>query len=363
MKAIVLCAGEGTRLRPISFTGPKHLIPIANKPILIHIIEDIAASGIREVGVIINRRWEDTFREALTGTGKRWNIDISFIYQDEPRGLAHAAKTAQDFVAGDPFLMCLGDNLLQRGLAETVRQFEESGANALISLYEVDNPSVFGVAELDGEHVVSLEEKPKQPKSNWAIIGNYIFDNNVFDVVDTLKPSARGEYEITDAIQGLVDLGLNVAPHFVNGWWLDTGTADDMIQANRRKLLELVHKGQIDVGTVIWDDCREEMLPKGTQIINSEIRGPVIIGSGCRIEESFIGPFTSIGDGVTVFRSEIENSILLNECELIDFGPRLDKSIIGRRAKLLTNGDSHFTTASTFILADDSVVHLRRQGT
>mgnify|MGYP005848018291 CR=1 FL=1 len=360
MKAIVLCAGEGTRLRPISFTGPKHLIPIANKPIVLHIIESIVDAGIHEVGLIINRGWESAFRDALASAAARMNIRIEFVYQDEPLGLAHAAACAHDFVADEPFLMYLGDNLLEKGVNGIVSRYNEGGLNAVISLYAVDNPSAFGVAELEDARIVRVVEKPKEPKSNWAIMGVYLFDSHVFEVIDNLKPSWRGEYEITDAIQGLIDRGLTVAPHFVEGWWLDAGTPEDMIQANRRKLLKLANNSRTDVGTVIWDECRASELPEGTVVRNSELRGPVIIGANCQIIDSYIGPFTSIGDGVTVIDSEVENSILLNGCQIRDFGPRLDKSIIGRRARLTATVAGVGSSASTFILADDSVVNLRQ---
>ncbi len=360
MKAIVLCAGEGTRLRPLSFTGPKHLIPIANKPIVIHIVEAIVEAGIRDIGLIINRGWEATFQEALADARERWNIRVEFVYQDKPLGLAHAAGCARDFVAGEPFLMYLGDNLLEKGVIGSVERYRAGGLNAVISLYEVGNPSAFGVAELEGERIVRVVEKPKAPKSNWAIMGVYLFDRHVFDVIDRLKPSWRGEYEITDAIQGLIDDGLAVAPHFVEGWWLDAGTPDDMIQANRRKLLQLAANTQTHAGTVIWDECRAEDLPESTTIRNSEIRGPVIIGKGCEITDSYVGPFTSIGDGVKIMSSEVENSILLNGCQIQEFGPRIDKSIIGRRAKLTASTGGVGLSSSTFILADDSVVNLRQ---
>lgn len=360
MKAIVLCAGEGTRLRPISFTGPKHLIPIANKPIVIHIIESIAETGIGEIGLIINRGWESAFARALADAHERWDVRVQFIYQDTPLGLAHAAGCAREFVGREPFLMYLGDNLLEKGVAGIVEQFRAGGQNAVISLYEVDNPSAFGVAELENGRVVRVVEKPKQPRSNWAIMGVYLFDSNVFDVIDALKPSWRGEYEITDAIQGLIDRGLAVTPHFVQGWWLDAGTPDDMIQANRRKLLQLAGNSRTDAGTVIWDECYVEDMPEGTVVRNSEIRGPVIIGKGCQIADAYIGPFTSIGDGVTVVGSEVENSILLNDCQILEFAPRLDKSIIGQRARLTSSTAGVGSSASRFILADDSVVHLRQ---
>lgn len=354
MKAIVLCAGEGTRLRPITFTGPKHLIPIANKPILLHIIEDIAMSGINEVGIIINRKWEEIFREALNASCDRWGMSVEFIYQDEPLGLAHAAGTARDFVGDDPFLMCLGDNLLQQGIKPLVDRFNAEKLNGVVALYEVEDPTAFGVAELEDERISRVVEKPKDPKSNWAIVGMYIFDPNVFGIIDSLKPSWRGEYEITDAIQGMVDAGYKMAPHFVDGWWMDTGRALDMIEANRRVLLQKPGNRVTDVGTIIWDEVDTDLLLEDTEIINSEIRGPIIIGKNCRIEDSYIGPFTSIGDGVRVVGSGVENSILLDHCEVQHFKPRLDKSIIGRRAKLSK------ATGPVAVLgvADDSVIEV-----
>ncbi|MBN1285793.1 MAG: glucose-1-phosphate thymidylyltransferase [Anaerolineae bacterium] len=352
MKAIVLCAGEGTRLRPITFTGPKHLIPIANKPILLHIIDDIVAAGINQVGIIINRKWEQAFRDALNDTCSHWGIDVDYIYQDQPLGLAHAAGTARGFVGDEPFLMCLGDNLLQQGIKPLVNRFNAENLNCVVSLYEVKNPSAFGVADLKGQRISRVVEKPKEPPSNWAIVGMYVFDPNVFGIIDNLKPSWRGEYEITDAIQGMIDAGFNVAPHFIEGWWMDTGQAADMIEANRRVLLQTPGSRVTDAGTIIWDEVRPDLLPEDTTILNSEIRGPIIIGKGCHIEDSYIGPFTSLGDGVRVVRSGIENSILLDHCEVYRFKPRLDKSIIGRRAKLT----SATGPTATLGVADDSVI-------
>jgi len=355
MKAIILCAGRGTRLRPLTFSNAKHLIPIANKPVMLYGLEAIVAAGITEIGVIIGENRSDFVREL--GNGERWGIKISYIVQEEPKGLAHAARVARDFVQREPFLMYLGDNIFQSGMREAVKLYTAHHPQAITFLYEVEDPRPYGVAELEGDRVVSVVEKPKEPKSRWILTGAYIFEPVVFDVIDQLKPSGRGEYEITDAIQGLVEQGSQVLPYFVKGWWVDTGNAADMLRANRLILRQaeprsghgvVVDERSAVVGDVILED--------GVQIRNSTVRGPAIIGAQSQIVDSFVGSFTSIGRDVTIEHSEIEHSIVMDGCTISNIAGRIDDSVFGRNITLL-RADS-LPKTHKFLLADDSQMQL-----
>ncbi len=355
MKAIILCAGLGTRLRPLTFSNAKHLIPIANKPVMFYGLEAIIEAGVTEIGVIVGENRSD-FVQAL-GNGKRWGVQISYIVQEQPKGLAHAAKVAQEFVGDEPFIMYLGDNLFQMGLKEAVKLFHLHQPDAVAFLCEVEDPRAYGVAELDGERVIRVVEKPKEPMSNWALTGAYIFKPIVFEVIDDLKPSARGEYEITDAIQGLIERGRQVMPYFVQGWWVDTGNAADMLQANRLILRQIEGR----VGQDVQVDAQSEIvgdviLEDGVQIVGSTIRGPAIIGAGSQILNSFIGPFTSIGERVCIEQSEIEHSIIMDGCTIRNIERRIDDSVFGRNITLLRA--DHRPQVHKFLLADNSQVRL-----
>ncbi len=355
MKAIILCAGRGTRLRPLTFSNAKHLIPIANKPVMLYGLESIAAAGITEVGVIVGENRSEFVREL--GSGERWGVRISYIIQEEPKGLAHAARVAKDFCQNEPFLMYLGDNLFQVGMKEAVKLHVAHQPRAITFLYEVEDPRAYGVAELEGDRVVRVVEKPKEPKSRWILTGAYIFDPMVFDIIDNLKPSWRGEYEITDAIQGLIDCGAPVMPYFVPGWWVDTGNAADMLRANRLILRQIsAHVGQgvhVDGCSTVVGDV---VLGDGVQIRNSTIRGPAIIGAQSQIVDSFVGSFTSIGRDVKVERSEIEHSIVMDGCTICHIDGRIDDSVLGRNITLLRA--ESLPRAHKFLLADDSQVRL-----
>jgi glucose-1-phosphate thymidylyltransferase len=355
MKAIILCAGRGTRLRPLTFSNAKHLIPIANKPVMFYGLEAIIEAGITEVGVIVGENRSDFVREL--GNGERWGIQITYIVQEEPKGLAHAASFARDFVQDQPFLMYLGDNIFQAGMKEVVKLYTAHRPNAIAFLYEVEDPRPYGVAELEGDQVVRVIEKPKEPKSRWILTGAYIFEPSVFDVIDQLKPSQRGEYEITDAIQGLVDRGARVMPYFVPGWWIDTGNAADMLRANRLVLRQIETK----IGeNVVMDEhsalVGDVILGEGVQIRNSTVRGPAIIGPQSHIVDSFIGSFTSIGRDVTIAHSEIEHSIIMDGCIINDVEGRIDDSVFGRNITL-RRADC-LPRAHKFLLADDSQISL-----
>lgn len=357
MKALVLAGGSGTRLRPITFTRAKQLVPVANKAILFYGLEAIAAAGIREVGVIVG----DTAPEvmAAVGDGSAWGLDVTYIPQDKPRGLAHAVVIAEEYMAGEPFVMYLGDNLIKDGISDLVSDFETAEASdAHILLAHVPNPTAFGVAEVDDGRVVRLVEKPAEPRSDLALVGVYLFRSAIFEAVGSIEPSARGELEITDAIQWLVDHGRTVTPHVIDGWWKDTGKLDDLLEANRI-LLE-------DIATDIRGEVAEGVRIEGRVIIgkgsvvdgNSRLRGPICIGEDVRIVDSYVGPFTSLADGVQVLGSEVEHSILLQHSRLESVRGRVSDSLFGVGAVVRSSATT--PSASRFMVGDNSEVEIAR---
>ncbi len=353
MKAIILCAGEGTRLRPLTHTGAKHLIPVANKPVVHYVIEDLVRAGIRQVGVVVSPNVERAFKRNL-GDGSRWDAKIEYIVQREPKGLAHAAACAQDFLGDAPFVMTLGDNLLEQGVGAYVERFRREKAHAMVLLHAVDNPSAFGVAKLEGERVVQLLEKPKNPPSNLAIVGVYLFDPSVFEAIANIEPSWRGELEITDAMQRMIDDGLRVVPAQVEGWWRDVGKPEDMLDANRL-LLEKIEprlEGDIDQATTVRGRVWVEA---GAVVRQSELRGPLIVGAGTRVERSFVGPFTALAEHCFVQNSEIEYSIVMEHSKVRGV-QRIDHSLIGRHVEVGHNDG--LPKAYTLILGDNSHVEL-----
>jgi glucose-1-phosphate thymidylyltransferase len=332
LKGLILSGGAGTRLRPITHTSAKQLVPVANKPVLFYGIEALVDAGVEEIGIIIAPETGDEIREAA-GDGSQFGAEITYIVQDKPAGLAHAVLTAEPFIAGSPFVMYLGDNLLRDGLRGLVQTFVESSPDALILLTPVDDPSSYGVAELDGERIVRLIEKPKDPPSNLALVGVYLFKPAIFEAARALQPSWRGELEITEAIQGLIDDGHQVQSEVVRGWWKDTGRLADMLEANRLVLEELETRleGEID------EQSRVEgrvVLEAGASLTRSVVRGPAVIGAGACIEDAYIGPYTSIGEEVHVRRSEVEHSIVLSGSVVEDLGTRMEASLLGRNVKL-----------------------------
>lgn len=353
MKAIILCAGEGTRMRPLTYTGAKHLIPVANKPVISYIIESIASAGIKELGIVVSPHREEEFKLTL-GDGSRWGLKISYILQRQPRGLAHAVGCAQEFLEREPFLVYLGDNLLENGVTEFVKAFEHGGVNASLMLVEVEDPRSFGVAQLKDSQIVKVIEKPQEPPSNLAIVGVYLFDGKIFEAIREIKPSWREELEITDAIQRLIDKGYRVTPHLVQGWWKDVGKPDDILQANRFLLERITThvEGKLDERSQIKG--RVHIAPRA-QIQNSELRGPLVIGEDAFIKDSFIGPFTAIGPRVTLTESEIEYSIVMEGSKLEGVG-RIDHSLIGRNVEI-TKKDRR-PEALSFVLADNSQIKL-----
>jgi len=328
MKGLILSGGKGTRLYPLTYTRAKQLIPVANKPILFRVIEAIRDAGIDEIGIVVGETADEI--KTAVGRGGRWGIDVTFISQDQPLGLAHAVKVSRDFLQDDPFVMFLGDNVIQGGITELVQQFQQSDWNSQIVLTRVEQPEQYGVAELNGEgRIVRLIEKPKDPPSDLALVGIYMFDHLVHQAVDEIQPSWRGELEITDAIQWLVENGHQVFPYVHRGWWIDTGRPGDMLEANGMVLEELTPRveGYVDRDSEV--DTRVTV-EKGAEIINSVLRGPTIIGERSRIVNAYVGPFTSIYHDVTLENSEIERSIVLENSTIRDIPARIEDSLIGR---------------------------------
>ncbi|UCE72668.1 MAG: glucose-1-phosphate thymidylyltransferase [Nitrospiraceae bacterium] len=355
MKAIILSGGKGTRLRPLTYSGAKQLVPVANKPILFYCIENIVQVGIKEIGIIISPETGQEIKDTV-GDGSRWKVKIEYIIQDMPGGLAHAIKTAREFLGGSSFVMYLGDNLIGTGIEKFVNDFNTNKPEALILLKEVDNPEQFGVAEVtEDKSVVRLIEKPKVPPSNLALVGIYIFSPKVHEAIEMIRPSERGELEITDAIQKLIETGSNVESFILDMWWLDTGKKDDMLTANAIVLDEWLTES-IDASVDEESNILGRVsIAKGSEIINSKIRGPVVIGENTVVKDSFVGPYTSIGDNVTVVKSSVEHSVIMSGSELHDI-ERLEESLIGRKVKISQNSTRH--KALRLLLGDDSVVEV-----
>jgi glucose-1-phosphate thymidylyltransferase len=351
LKGLILSGGKGTRLRPITYTSAKQLVPVANKPVLFYGIEAMARAGIREVGIIIAPETGDEIR-AAAGSGERFGVSITYIVQDEPLGLAHAVLTAEPFLGAAPFVMYLGDNLLQGGIEDLVAAFRSSRPDALILLTPVPDPEQYGVAELRNGTVVQLVEKPAAPKTDLALVGVYMFTECVHGAARAIEPSGRGELEITDAIQYLVDQGMRVEPHIVQGWWKDTGRLGDMLAANRlvldtiqsRMEGELVDS-QVDGRVVIEAVARLE---------RSTVRGPAIIGAGARLTDCYVGPYTAIGEGCDIRNAEVEHSILLAGSSVHDLAGRMESSLLGRNVTI--GRDQRQPRAFRFLVGDNSEI-------
>jgi glucose-1-phosphate thymidylyltransferase len=327
MKGLILSGGKGTRLRPITHTSAKQLVPIANKPILFYAIECVVNAGIEKIGIVVGDTKEEV--KKTIGNGKEFGTKISYIEQSAPLGLAHAVKIAKDFIDNEPFVMFLGDNLIKGGITNLVEKFVNEKANCQVLLASVPNPHQFGVAELKNGRIINLVEKPNNPASDLALVGVYMFDKTIFEAVDAIKPSKRAELEITDAIQYLIDNDFVVLPHIIDSWWKDTGKLEDMLEANRIMLedIESRNDGTVDVESTILGKV---IIDKDAIIKNSIIRGPAIIGSGTTISDSYIGPFTSIHNNVSINDSEIEHSIVLSDCKINFIGSRIEDSLLGR---------------------------------
>jgi glucose-1-phosphate thymidylyltransferase len=354
MKGLILSGGKGTRLRPLTYTSAKQLIPVANKPILFYGIEFMRDAGITDIGIIVG----DTRAEIMerVGDGSRFGVKVEYIYQPEPLGLAHAVLTAEPYLGDSEFVMYLGDNLLRDGITKIVQQYNERKPDCMILLTHVKNPQQFGVAELnDDGSVKKLVEKPSDPKSDLALVGVYLFTSKIFDAARKIKPSNRGELEITDAIQQLLTDGCSVYASIVEGWWKDTGKLEDMLEANRLVLdtIEGKIEGHVDVGTRLEGRV---IIGPNSRVINSAIRGPVIVGRNVVIENAFIGPYTSIHDRCHISDCDIEHSIVLEESIIRDVPGRLTDSLIGR--KVLVEKCTMKPHATRLMLGDSSWVSL-----
>jgi len=332
MKGLILSGGKGTRLYPLTYTSAKQLIPVANKPVLFRVIEAIKDAGINDIGIVVGDTAEEIKR--AVGNGGQWDVKITYIPQDAPLGLAHAVKISEDFIGEDRFVMFLGDNVIEGGISPLIAQFANSDYNSQIVLTRVDQPEQYGVAEVSNQgQIVRLIEKPKEPPSDLALVGIYMFDHNIFEAVNSINPSWRGELEITDAIQWLIENGHNVHPYVHRGWWIDTGRPGDMLEANSLVLEELTPTidGYVDRDSEVDSRVTVE---QGAEIINSLVRGPAIIGRDTRIVNAYVGPFTSIYHHCLVENAEISRSIVLEHSQIRNLNRRVEDSLIGRHVVL-----------------------------
>jgi glucose-1-phosphate thymidylyltransferase len=358
MKAVILCAGKGTRLYPVTLTMPKPLVPVANKALLKYAIETLTDMGATEIGLVVDSL-DSPIHEQLGDGLQTVGVPLTYIAQEDRLGLAHAVRLCQPFVGDEPFIVYLGDNIFQDRMHILYRQFEETGAGAAIALTEVPNPSAFGIAELDGNRIKRLVEKPKVPPTNLAIAGVYVFQSAIFEAIKYIKPSWRNELEITDAIQMMLDQGHTVIPYILKGWWIDAGNADSIVLANQLVLEDLPFTPAYTQDSRIQGDSKVShrvILGEGTQIIDSVIRGPAIIGNNVTISHSYIGPHTAIGDHVVIEGSEIEHSIVMSHCVIKNIERRIDASLIAENVKVIrapTRPNTH-----RLVLAENSEVHL-----
>lgn len=355
MKALILAGGRGTRLKPVTDTMPKHLIPVANRPVLFYALDQIKQTGIKQIGIIVSPETDDCIKQAV-GDGSMWNTSITCILQHKPMGIAHAVKSARGFLGDSPFLMFLGDNIVQGGIRQFIDEFNAHKPSALVLLKEVADPAAFGVAELDScGKVMRVVEKPEQPRSNMALVGIYIFASEIHEAIDKIHPSRRGELEITDAIQELLIMNKEIRSNTLTGWWLDTGTKTSIIEANRAVLLDFVKrdiKGTVDSKSNITGQVE---IGFGAEILNSHIEGPVIIAEGCHISGSCIGPYTSIDAGVTIDRSCVKNSVVMAGCNISATDELID-SIIGKGSRVLGRGGSRKDIS--LCVGENSVIQL-----
>ncbi|MCC7201195.1 MAG: glucose-1-phosphate thymidylyltransferase [Nitrospirae bacterium] len=358
MKALITSGGKGTRLRPITHTSNKHLIPIANKPMIHFAIEAVLEAGIKDAGIVYNPDTGDEIKKAL-GDGSQWGMSFTYILQEAPLGLAHVVKVSQDFLGDEPFVFYLGDNVVVGGIKRFIDDFKQNGSNCHLVLSRVQDPERFGVPEIRDGKIVRVEEKPSNPKSQYAVTGIYIYDSTIFEAVNNIKPSARGELEISDAHDYLINHGYKVGYSEITGWWKDTGKPEDLLEANRLTLDRIIGNhdsivnGKIDDAS---DIAGKVIIENGAQIIRSSIRGPVIIGENTVIEDSYIGPFTSIYYGCQIKNSEVEYSIILEKCKIIDADTRIERSLLGREAEIIKCRTKPKT--QKFIIGDQSIVEL-----
>jgi glucose-1-phosphate thymidylyltransferase len=354
LKGLILSGGTGTRLRPITYTSAKQLVPVANKPVLFYGIEALAAAGIDEIGIIISPETGAEIRKAA-GEGDRFGVSITYIEQEAPLGLAHAVLTGEPFLGDSPFVMYLGDNLLRDGVTQLVSTFRNEEPDALILLTPVNDPENYGVAELDGSNrVARLVEKPENPSSNLALVGVYMFTPSVFEAARAIEPSGRGELEITDAIQHLVDGGLRVDPHIVHGWWKDTGQVQDMLEANRLILDDLEERVDGELA-----DSRVEgrvVIEEGARLERATVRGPAIIGAGATLRDAYIGPYTAIGPGVRIEGAEVEYSIVLEGSSIQNLEGRIEASLVGKNVAI--SRSPALPRAYRFVVGDNAEIEI-----
>lgn len=357
MKAIILAAGQGTRLRPVTLTMPKPLVPVANQPLIVYAINVLKNAGLTEIGIVVNDL-ESPIRTQL-GDGSALGVKLDYIVQKEQLGLAHAVSISRDFVGNEPFCMLLGDNIFQDKMETLIREFPNSNAEAAIALIEVPDPTRFGIAEIQNGNITRVVEKPKEPPSNLAISGAYLFKASIFDAISKIKPSWRNELEITDAIQELIAASHAVQAYTLKGWWIDAGKPDAIVQANQLVLGELPYTPPLDGKDRIVgksDVSSRVIMGEGSQIIDSVVRGPVIIGKNVTVKNSYVGPYTSLGDNVTLENSEIEASIVMQNCVIRNIPGRIDSSLLADNSQV-TAAD-HVPDAHRFILAENSYVQL-----
>lgn len=358
MKALITSGGRGTRLRPITHTSNKHLIPIGNKPMLHYALEAVSSAGIKEVGLIVGSDTKHEIIESLKD-GSQWGTKITYIEQDEPRGLAHVVKISESFIGKEDFLFYLGDNMIVGGVERFIEEFHKNKANCQLVLAKVSEPQRFGVPEIQDGKIISIEEKPSNPKSQYAVTGLYIYDHNIFEAVSNIKPSARGELEISDAHQYLLDKGYVVKYSEITGWWKDTGAPGDLLEANRLVLdRAIVNEYQRIEGFVddLSDIAGKVIIEKGVKIINSTVRGPVIIGENSEIKDSYIGPYTSINTECHICNSEVEYAILMDHCKIINVDIRIERSLLGRGASILRCQGR--PRCHRFLIGDQSIVEV-----
>lgn len=357
MKAVILAAGQGTRLRPVTLTMPKPLVPVANTPLIGYAIQVLKNAGLSEIGIVVNDLSSPICSQL--GNGEDFGVHLTYLVQEEQKGLAHAVSVTREFVGDEPFCVYLGDNIFQDKMEELLRDFPKSNAECVIALYPVSDPSRFGIAEIENSKILRVIEKPKEPPSNLAIAGVYLFRKSIFDSIAQIKPSWRNELEITDAIQHLISTSADVRQHTLSGWWIDAGKPDAIIQANQLVLGDLPYSPLIDDKEIVIgssDVSSRVLVGKNSRIIDSVVRGPVIIGNNVTIKNSYVGPYTSIGDNVTVENSEIDASIVMKDCLIRNIHGRIDSSLIADNSQVVSEGRA--LTAHRFILAENSYVNL-----
>lgn len=354
MKALITAGGHGTRLRPITHTQNKHLIPIANKPILNYALEYVREAGIKEVGIITNKDGSEV--KDVYGDGKELGLSITYIPQERPSGLADCVRIAQPFIGNDSFVFYLGDNIIVGGIRRFIDEFQANDSNCHLVLAKVPDPERFGVPEIKDNHIVRIEEKPQKPKSDYAVTGIYIYDGSIFEAVNNIKPSARGELEISDAHQYLIEKGLKISYSEITGWWKDTGKPNDLLEANRLVLDNISSKiaGKVDQDSKI---SGRVIIGAGAEIKNSNVRGPAIIGSGTKIINSYIGPYSSIERDCVIQNSEVEFSIISENCKILNQKIRIEASLLGKDVTIIEANAKPFT--NRFIIGDQSIIEIR----